>query len=219
MMVPQFLDSCGEPVTLCGYIAPFNRDSLPGHGTLPSNWTYRIRPGAFSDALAQPWSIPLVTNHSDREKAYPTATSRNDSLKLWEDRYGLAFEASGLAVTARNAALLIEIAEGKAGCSFQCQLPEFNDDPKNRVREVVKCNAIEEVTISIWGERPAFPDVAVWLSHYGPDDVGSRVRHLMESWRDGKEIGQKMAIANRSFASCMRRPPRKPSPTVGRRDR
>ena len=127
-----------DGMTISGYAAVFNSDSEP----LP--FIERIAPGAFQRSLKSRNEIKLLWNHDAGE---PMASLRGGSLRLWEDKHGLAYEAK-LANTTRGR----DVAELIRSRVIDAMSFGFNvikdtwDERGNRTLESVRIHEISVVS-------------------------------------------------------------------------
>lgn len=127
----------GDGMYFEGYAAVFNSDSQP----LP--FTERIAPGAFKRSLQGRHRMMLLWNH---DASQPLASTRNGSLKLVEDNYGLKVRAQ-IANTqlGRDVAELIRSGTIDAmSFGFQVKRDSWSADGQTRTLEEV---ALAEVSL------------------------------------------------------------------------
>jgi phage head maturation protease len=204
-MKVDFIDRGGRPVVVAGYAATFHHNSYAGRDELPAaDWTTRIAFGAFEKALAMPHTINCLVNHENQ--LWPLGSSRDGSLRLWTDHWGLAFEVTNLAVTPQNASLLVEISKGDCRCSF-AGFHSSRDDHETRRRIIENFDFLHEISILAWGASPGFPGTPVWLGHQGLYDVRAEVQKPMALHLSGREFGLARVAACRSAAAVLAKPP------------
>lgn len=140
----------GKGMTISGYAAVFNSDSHP----LP--FTERVAPGAFKRSLQSRNEIKLLWNHDTGE---PLASLRGGSLRLWEDKKGLAYEAVMANTTrGRDVAELIRSGVIDAMSFGFNVIKDSWDEAGNRILESVRLHEISVVSY------PAYPDTAGTVS-------------------------------------------------------
>lgn len=76
----------GNYMTLTGYASVFDADSLPLYDWMYGEYTERIAPGAFTQALARHQNIHLAYSH---DMASAMASTESGTLQLFQDDKGL----------------------------------------------------------------------------------------------------------------------------------
>ena len=164
------------PIQFSGYAAVFNSPSEP----LPFIET--IAPGAFRRSLNSGREVRLFINH---DMGQPLATTRNGSMRLYEDERGLKVEATLPDTTAaRDLATLID-AGVVHSMSFGFSIPtggdSWSEDGNSReLREIML------VETSIVTGFPAYPATA-----------GTQVRAIDETDGADNSTGMPVALARR----------------------
>jgi HK97 family phage prohead protease len=156
---------------LRGYASVFNSLSGPINEA-GSTFLERIERGAFCVAGA---AIQATVQHGPQVFASTT----DGTLRVWQDRIGLAFRADIIA-DVHGAGLRDWIADGSAGCSIGlialCHEWEHGGALPTRI---VSKAAVDH--ISVCGD-PAYPATAVWLASAPRASMTARVRMLARHW-------------------------------------
>jgi HK97 family phage prohead protease len=141
-------EAAGAP-TVRGHAAVFNRLSHDLGG-----FRVKIAPGAFTKILDSNPDVHLVIDHDTR---YVLARTKNNSLELREDPYGLHMWARMANTSyARDLALLMK--DGYVDqMSFACDIGSSDwteDDAGNVTRTISSVDALYDVTICAQGAFP-----------------------------------------------------------------
>jgi HK97 family phage major capsid protein/HK97 family phage prohead protease len=130
----------GDKRKITGYGALFNSESVDLGG-----FTETIKPGAFRDSLNRDLEsdpVFLLWQHDEKK---PLGSTKNQTLKIWEDEKGLAFEAippkTSWALDAREAIKSGLISQ----CSFGFDIQE--DDWQGGDRRELRRVRLHEVSI------------------------------------------------------------------------
>lgn len=147
------LSSSGTPGRLAGYAAIFGSESSDLGG-----FREIVKPGAFTKSLSSGRNIRCLWQH---DSSVLLGTTNAKTLRLQEDRKGLAFEVD-LPDTSAGRDLSVLVSRGDvAGCSFGFVV---KDDKWERradgwLRELAEV-ALREVTLT---PDPAYADTTVAL--------------------------------------------------------
>jgi HK97 family phage prohead protease len=172
------------PIQFSGYAAVFNSPSEP----LPFIET--IAPGAFRRSLNSGREVRLFINH---DMGQPLATTRNGSMRLYEDERGLKVEATLPDTTAaRDLATLIDagvVHSMSFGFSIPTSGDAWSEDGNSReLREIML------VETSIVTGFPAYPATA-----------GTQVRAIDETDGADNSTGMPVALARRMIELAEKR--------------
>jgi HK97 family phage prohead protease len=185
MAVPLYDDL--EPVQICGYASVFNV-LYDLAGTLE-----RIAPGAFN--LGRYETAALFAHEHD----WRIGWTRDRSLQLWQDSFGLAFR---LDVPATHGGL--GLVQGIRANNFrECSFHNADDravafdvvNEGGREVHVVRRININELSICPAGRNP---EAVCWLDAEDPEDLPPHVRHARAQWLKGRVAVQLAARAARA---------------------
>lgn len=174
-----FLQHEGEPVFICGYVAPYDSLSVPlnFHGGKRE----LFRPQAFDDVVRQPSPSLNVQLHHMGEPGV-VGSIFAETLQIWSDPYGLAYECGPFPPTGKNAWAINSIVRGGVrGCSCRREFADVATEIVGGERVVVvrrlkKLCHISPVT------KGAYPGAATWCSHECPYDLPDQLKRLAEFW-------------------------------------
>ena len=165
-------DDHGDPTTITGYAAVFNRDSVDLGGFIE-----QVRPGAFTNTLKTSDVRGLVNHDSN----LLLGRTKSGTLHLTEDKRGLKFSID-LADTqaARDAAESISRGDID-GCSFSFQVVaeewRAGEDGEPDMRALVEVDPLFDVGPVTF---PAYPDTTV-------------AARSLDAWRETRTDGDKAA--------------------------
>lgn len=140
------------PSLISGYASVFNRDSVEMYG-----FVERIAPGAFTRTLKEANDVKALWNHDSN---YPLGSTRAGTLKLEEDKTGLAFELDPPNNNWGNDVRESIRRGDTSGVSFGFYIrkQEWDDtDPDNVIRTILDVDLIEISPTPF----PAYPDTSV----------------------------------------------------------
>lgn len=166
---------------LSGYAAVFNNASVP----LP--FTEYIAPGAFRKTLSETPDVRLLINH----EGLPLARTKNDTLRLTEDDYGLKFEAELPDTSeARDLYTLIERGDiDQMSFAFRVIRQKYNSDRTERTLTEVSL-ADGDVSVVTY---PAYPTTTV--------EAREKLRAALKELKEGRDISpEAMALLDSVFA-------------------
>lgn len=174
-MTPEVLrDDHGEAIRIQGYCAVFDRPRADGHAEI-------VRPGAFDHVLRHPRAgFNLQFHHGG--PAFIAGSLVSDTLKIWADDFGLAFEAGPFNAGGRNGFLLRSIADGSMrGGSWSGTLGsgQFENLNGEQTRVIRRFKSLDHIAVVAEG---AYPEAGVWLSSEYFYDMPPRLRALSEIW-------------------------------------
>jgi len=174
--------------TLTGYAAVFNTLSVPTSDAFGINYRESIRPGAFAGSLASGQEIIALWNH---DKNVILASTRNGSLRLWEDERGLAFEMTPIdSATVRNY-ILPSIEDGRIyGMSFSFRPVRETWSADRRTHTVFEAELLEVSPVVY----PAYPSTSVTVT-------GSASRSVVLRTPAKSETGYRTPEQRRSAAA------------------
>ena len=170
----QLYDDTGPPLLLCGYASVFNVLYRNG-GQLE-----RIAPGAFQ----LPGNVRLDVDHQGR----CLASTYGGSLHIWQDHYGLAFEAA-LRPDWATLALMRAVHRGVfRSASFQ----NVGDgkgligtiEEKGRLAHQIRRLTLAEVSITTAGANPA---ACCWLGDEAVDQLPAGIAEARARWAIGRQ--------------------------------
>lgn len=180
-------------MTISGYAAVFNSDSHP----LP--FTERVAPGAFKRSLQSRNEIKLLWNHDTGE---PLASLRGGSLRLWEDKKGLAYEAVMANTTrGRDVAELIRVGVIDAMSFGFNVIKDSWDEAGNRILESVRLHEISVVSY------PAYPDTAGTVSVRSEGIDAEALADALLKLESGEELEADHAELIKSVVSQLQKTP------------
>jgi uncharacterized protein len=142
-----------EYVTMRGHAAVFNRDSLDLGG-----FTERIAPNAFADALNGSPDVHLVSEH---DMARPLARTKNGTLELREDPFGLHVWARINTHTSYGKDEVVKLRDGLVdGMSFAFTVNPQDEEWDTRddgtvVRTINRVSGLYDVSVVAQGAYPA----------------------------------------------------------------
>lgn len=174
----------GEPTTIHGHAAVFNRDSeVLGFGGF--EFVERIEPGAFKRALEESQDVVALFNHDSNRVLGRTP----DTLRMEEDKTGLAVEIDlPDTPTAREVATLIERRDIRGmSFAFRARKEEWEDvEDGPDIRTIKDADLFDVSAVT----RPAYPDTKVAVRMHeafreslkpkGPTDEEVRLRQEQE---------------------------------------
>lgn len=109
-MTECLLDADGRAIFVCGYAGVFNRPSWPMGRN--DGCCEIVARGAFDDVLRHPSaSLNLQFHHGGLD--FIAGSLALDSLHIWTDNLGLAFQAGPFSACGRNLSLLKTITSGE----------------------------------------------------------------------------------------------------------
>jgi HK97 family phage prohead protease len=155
-----------KPTKIVGYAAVFDSPSVDLGG-----FDEIIRPGAFSDALADPALDVVCTVDHDWARLLGRSTS--GTLRLSQDDHGLAIECD-LPDTQLGRDIAVLMQRGDISQMSFCFTPideRISDD--GRTREVLSCN-LHDVSIVLY---PAYPSTEAELRNR--PNTASKRRQLL----------------------------------------
>lgn len=162
-----------DPPTITGYAALFGELSLV-LSTWWDDFRERIERGAFALTIAQD-DIRALWNHN---ADYPIGRVKNQTLRLWEDERGLAFQITPPA-TQQAAGFLETIRQGYVdGMSFGFTVldEEWDIDDENQTIRTIKKVKLYEISPVTF---PAYPQTeaqvrAALLDQTGRTGIGDK---------------------------------------------
>jgi HK97 family phage prohead protease len=165
-----------------------------------------IRPGAFKFAA---WRVtPLIIAHDSTIGTF--ASTANDSLRMWEDDHGLAFEA-GIEPTRRSIPILRAIARGDlCGCSV------MHAAGWKSCRRIVDGEEVDIVTetevleISLCPEG-LVPGASCWRADVDVRDLPWPVAQTVQNWRAGRDAADRRRSSPARSAIASRAGPSMPA--------
>jgi HK97 family phage prohead protease len=186
-----------EPVKICGYASVFGVTYQLG-GVLE-----RIVPGAFD--LTRHEVHALFAHEGD----WRVGWTRDQSLKVWQDSVGLAFQLD-VPATHHGLSLVQGIrANNFRACSFGADvdhtlISDFAVENDREVR-VIRRIAVVEVSVCAIG---ANPETTCWMDTEAPEDLPPHVRHARAQWLKGRvavQLAGRAARAARAQARAQAR--------------
>ncbi len=174
-MTPEvLLDAHGRPIYVQGYAGVFDSPRADGHPEI-------VRPQAFDRVLKHPRAgFNLQFHHGGLE--FIAGSFASDTLQVWSDDFGLAFQAGPYTACGRNVALLGSIARGEirgASWSGSLSTAQFENLNGERTRVIRRFSSLDHIAVVAEG---AYPDAGCWLSSEYPYDLPRRLRALSEIW-------------------------------------
>ncbi len=201
------LDVDGQPIFIRGYASVFNLPSWPMGRN--DGCCEIVKPWAFDAILRRPSaSLNIQFHHAGLE--FIAGSLALDTLQVWADDFGLAFEAGPYNICGRNVTLLRPIADGEIrGASWSGWLASarFEIVDGERVKVIRRFKTLDHISPV---NEPAYPDTGIWLSSERRDDLPPRLRALSDIWaahRPTYDTGR----ALRKMARAVSRLPRRPA--------
>jgi HK97 family phage prohead protease len=179
-----------EPVCVQGYAATFDSVYTVDGGRA---WE-RIATGAFALGAGRPVFLDIA------HVGTRLASTADGSLRVWQDRRGLAFEAA-TAWDAAGLTLVKAIRRGEfTGASFAFGRRDAESVVEHgREVEVVLAAEIGEISLT-W--EPANPCTAIWLADDRPDDMPAHAAAARARWEVGRMEARLAAARARARASA-----------------
>ena len=162
-------------IPLRGYAALF---CVRGNARINDHLPYIVQAGAFHISAA---ATPMIFGHN-RGTVY--ATTARKSLRLWQDRRGLAFEAD-VPLTDHGMALFMGTRNG----SYDQMSVEFcGETVSYSILNGERTKVVESATV---GEISVCPEgaceaTAIWFAHAPVHDLPARMRPLASAWAIGQ---------------------------------
>ncbi len=166
-----------QPAVIRGYAALYNVIST---ATFERGLPEVLAVHSFDDYLKSGKTPQFVFNH----QGYSGLMS--DSVRLWSDDTGLAFEATNIKYTDQNEWIIRMIARGLLGCSWR--VPAGTWESSNRSIELVdgaamwvvrSVPALVEIGPSV---NPTY-NTGCWLSSADPNRMPIHLWRLADAWR------------------------------------
>jgi HK97 family phage prohead protease len=197
-----------EPVKIQGYASVFGTTYLLGD-TLE-----RIAPGAFN--LGHYETCALFAHEHD----WRIGWTRDRTLQLWQDSFGLAFR---LDVPATHGGLgLIQgiRANNFRGCSFhnaddRAVISDLVNEGGREIHVVRRIN-VDEISICPAGRNP---EACCWLDAEDPEDLPAHIRFARAQWLKGRvqvQLAARAARAARAQARARASRPARSDPLINR---
>jgi HK97 family phage prohead protease len=165
---------------LSGYAAVFNDASVP----LP--FTEYIAPGAFRKTLSETPDVRLLINH----EGLPLARTKNDTLRLTEDEFGLRFDAELPDTSeARDLYTLIERGDvDQMSFAFRVIRQKYNTD--RTVRTLTEVSLADgDVSVVTY---PAYPTTSV--------EAREALANAIQAVKEGREVsGESLIVLQTVF--------------------
>jgi len=165
---------------LSGYAAVFNDASVP----LP--FTEYIAPGAFRKTLSETPDVRLLINH----EGLPLARTKNDTLRLTEDEFGLRFDAELPDTSeARDLYTLIERGDvDQMSFAFRVIRQKYNTD--RTVRTLTEVSLADgDVSVVTY---PAYPTTSV--------EAREALASAIQAVKEGREVsGESLIVLQTVF--------------------
>jgi HK97 family phage prohead protease len=172
----------GLEISVRGYAARYSSLSLPLRDL--DGRREIISRGAFTEALRRGNIIPLRIGHMP----HPILGATNGALRIWEDRFGLAFELTRIVANSANRWAVNAIVRSELrGCSFQLVPQEVREEDLGAaglVRVVRKVASLPHITLA---DQPAYEGTGVWVSH--EQLFPGHLNQLREDWQRGRSAG------------------------------
>jgi len=165
---------------LSGYAAVFSDASVP----LP--FVERIAPGAFRKTLSETPDVRLLINH----EGLPLARTKNDTLRLSEDEFGLRFDADLPDTTeARDLWTLIQRGDvDQMSFAFRVIRQKWSADRTERTLTEVSL-ADGDVSVVTY---PAYPTTSV--------EAREHLQNAIQAVKEGREIsGESLLVLESVF--------------------
>ena len=134
---------------LSGYAATFDVEARI------ADFTEVIRRGAFDETLKVNPDILALVDHSPERLL---ARTRSGTLRLFEDRRGLAFEIDVPDTSDGRDILTLAERGDLGGMSFGFRVPDGGEVWQNRRRDLIRIDLKEISVVKSW---PAYPDTIV----------------------------------------------------------
>lgn len=198
------LDDCGEPIHIHGYAGVFNVPRADGHPEI-------VMTGAFDAILKHPPASLNCQFHHGGLK-YIAGSIALDTLRIWADDFGLAFEAGPFYACGRNWALLDCIASGEVRGASWSGLPGHPRDEiinGDRLKVFRRFKSLDHIAPVA---DPAYPETGIWLSSEHPDDLPRRLKLLSEFWATHRPRYDAPAALRKMSRAVSRLPRRAPAP-------
>ena len=150
----------GEPIKIVGYFAKFNKRS-----SLLGGWFFEeIQPGFFRDAIPKSDTVDLFNHDSN----YVLGRISSGTLRVWEDKIGLAYECVPPDTQIIRDLVLAPIERGDIkGCSFCFKIKrrgdDWDEDEEGRVIRTLLEGGCSELLDGSQVTFPAYPDTDVAL--------------------------------------------------------
>jgi phage head maturation protease len=175
------------PAIVRGYAALFGRVSTT---TFERGLPEIIAPHAFDSYLATGRRPYLIFNH--QSGGLLTAP---ESVRVWADDVGLAFEAKNIFMNDQNQRVIGLIAKNIIwGCSWRVAEGLFDKGGRSveEVSDGRKMWVIRNVAaVRECGpcEAPAYDETGCWLASADPRRLPGHLLRLAQHWRAGLEVG------------------------------
>lgn len=175
---------------LRGYANVFNEVSAPiGVST---EFRAKILPGAFKLLT---WPIAMTVMHSS---SVQIASTFDQSLKLWQDAVGLAFEAA-IPETPLGSGLMSMVASGACGMSIGLEIKDSarvsgDDMPLH----IVSRAEIDHITVCDIG---AFKSARCWLNSMPVEQMQPDLAAVARRWRIGRAAHEQQQRCKRQPAA------------------
>lgn len=168
-MTDVLRDEFGQAIFICGFAAVFNE--------LRAYYNDRaIRPWAFDGLLRDPDpSIDLQFHHMG--DGFSAGNIADDTLRIWVNAYGVAFECGPLEICSKNVSFVNLIARGEIrGASWSGTLQVTTG-------EIIRISSLDHLACVAYG---AYEGAACWLSSEHYDDLPRHLKAKAEIWATGR---------------------------------
>ncbi len=198
-------------IVLRGYAAPFNQQAFVADSG--GGFNERILPRAFSGMLRD--GRPVALQFDTHDPAPALARSQDGTLTLFEDDYGLGFEAS-LPDTQGNWSICRSVIRTHGYCSVnfaKCSARRLAQKGSwGTATDEIDWAEIDHITIA---ERAVYKGTSIWPAHCDLDRAPHRIQDAADRWAQGfMEANRRIAAARRveelvarSKANAKHRPP------------
>lgn len=164
---------------IAGYAAVFNQPANLGNGI-----TEVIEPGAFADSLANDGDVRALWNH---DSSLVLGRTTANTLRVFEDAIGLAFEVSPPETTWASDAL-VSVRRGDVNqMSFGFTVPGGGDAWQGNTRILKRVNLMEVSVVAF----PAYPQTSATVQQRAaelraqlesPDDSSDSDARARQRW-------------------------------------